>query len=175
MTKYKPESDEVSTDVVKTFVQNVLDGKVSPHLMSEDIPEGWNAQPVWTLVAQNFDEVAKDENKAVLVEFYAPWCGHCKQLAPIWDELGEKFKDREDIVVAKMDATANELADIKIQSFPTLKFFPKGSSEVVDYSGERTLEAFTKFLESGGKDAGDDEEEDVEEEEEEDAEQKVEL
>lgn len=58
-----------------------------------------------------------------------------------------------------MDSTANEVEQVKVQSFPTLKFFPKGSQQVVDYNGERTLEALTKFVESGGKDgAGEPEE-----------------
>jgi len=90
--------------------------------------------------------------------------------------LGEKYKDSENIVIAKMDATANELDDLKVHSFPTIKFFPSGSNKVsvsfkftrrhfawtttlifefcfeaVDYAGERTLEGFSKFLDSGGK------------------------
>ncbi|XP_068672295.1 protein disulfide-isomerase 2-like [Montipora foliosa] len=153
MTKYKPQTTELTADNVKTFVQEVLDGGLKPHLLSQEIPEDWDSKPVKVLVGKNFDEVAKDKTKAVFVEFYAPWCGHCKKLAPIWDELGEKFKDREDVVIAKMDSTANEVESVKIQSFPTLKYFPKDSDEIVDYKGGRTLDTLVKFIESEGKES----------------------
>jgi len=152
MAKYKPASGSIEEANIKQFVADFLEGKLKQHLLSEDIPEDWDAKPVKVLVGKNFEEVAKDVNKHVLVEFYAPWCGHCKQLAPTWDKLGEKFADNEEIVVAKMDSTANELEDIKIQGFPTIKLFKKGDNKVVDYNGERTLEGLSKFLESDGMD-----------------------
>lgn len=42
------------------------------------------------LVAENFDSIVNDDSKDVLIEFYAPWCGHCKSLEPKYKELGEK-------------------------------------------------------------------------------------
>lgn len=179
MVKYKPENTEITAQVIEAFVQSFLDGKLKPHLLSQEIPSDWDAKPVKVLVGKNFNEVARDKKKTVLVEFYAPWCGHCKQLAPIYDELGEKFADRSDeFVIAKMDATQNELEDIKIQSFPTIKLFPKDSDEVIDYNGERTLAGMTKFVESLGKEGGESTEEDADkadEGDEDDAKEKEEL
>uniref|UniRef100_A0A286XZS9 protein disulfide-isomerase n=1 Tax=Cavia porcellus TaxID=10141 RepID=A0A286XZS9_CAVPO len=127
---------------------------------------------VLVLKKSNFAE-ALAAHKYLLVEFYAPWCGHCKQLAPIWDKLGETYKDHENIVIAKMDSTANEVEAVKVHSFPTVKFFPASTDRtVIDYNGERTLEGFKKFLESGGQEgAGDDDDLDLEEAEEPDMEE----
>merc|ERR1712112_614750 len=165
MSKFKPESTELSEDNIRAFVKQYLAGELKPHLMSEEVPEDWDKEPVKVLVGKNFDEVAKNVEKDVLVEFYAPWCGHCKQLAPIWDELGEKFKDSDTVVIAKMDSTANEVEDVKIQEFPTIKLFKKGDNKIIDYNGERTLDGLVKFLESDGVDgaaADDDMDEDEE-------------
>lgn len=174
MTKYKPDSSELTAEQIKNFVQSFLDGKLKASLLAQDLPEDWDSQPVKVLVSSNFDEVALNPDKDVLVEFYAPWCGHCKQLAPIYDKLGEHFKDDEGVVIAKMDATANELEHTKVTSFPTIKLYAKGENRVIEYNGPRTLEAMTKFVESGGVD-GANVQEPIDEETEDDVPRKDEL
>jgi len=154
MSKFKPEFSDVTSVGLTDFVNAFFDGKLKPHLLTQEIPDDWDKTPVKVLVGKNFNEVAKDKKKTVLVTFIAPWCGHCKQLTPIYEQLGEKYKDNADVIVAKMDATVNELEDIKIQSFPTIKLFPKDSDEVIDYQGERTVDGLSKFIDSNGKDAG---------------------
>merc|ERR1719193_1969084 len=149
MAKFKPEDDKFEN--AEQFVADFMDGKLKQHLMSQEIPEDWDKEGVKVLVGKNFQEVAMNVEKDVLVEFYAPWCGHCKQLVPIWDELGEKYKDHESIVIAKMDSTANELEEVKVQGFPTIKLFKKGTNEIVDYNGDRTVEGFSKFLEEASE------------------------
>ena len=73
MAKFKPEDDSVTAENVEKFVTDFQEGKLKQHLMSEEIPEDWDKEPVKVLVGKNFHDVAMDVNKDVLVEFYAPW------------------------------------------------------------------------------------------------------
>ncbi|KAA3462440.1 putative protein disulfide-isomerase A6 [Gossypium australe] len=103
---------------------------------------------VAVLNADNFDEIVLDETKDVLVEFYAPWCGHCKNLAPTYEKVATAFKLEEDVVIANLDADKyRDLAEkYGISGFPTLKFFPKGNKAGEDYDGGRDLDDFVSFI-----------------------------
>ncbi|XP_034087429.1 protein disulfide-isomerase A2 [Gymnodraco acuticeps] len=174
--KFNIDSGDLNTNVMRQLCLDVLEGIAQPYFKSEEIPEDWNKGPVKVLVAKNFGSVALDPTKNVFVEFYAPWCGHCKSLDPIWVELGEKYADKDDLIIAKMDATANEVESLSVDGFPTLKYFPAGGKEVVDYTGNRDLETMSKFLDNGGvlpEEEGDDKEDEEDEEDEDDDEGEV--
>ncbi|KAJ3037567.1 protein disulfide-isomerase precursor [Rhizophlyctis rosea] len=148
--KYPYDQEASLTDVsaIESFVKSFVDGKLEPSLKSEAIPEK-NDDAVKVVVGKNYEEIVNDKKRDVFIEFYAPWCGHCKRLAPIWEELGDKFKSIDGIVIAKMDATENDLpadAPFQIQGFPTLKLIKAETNEVVNYEGDRSLESLAKFL-----------------------------
>lgn len=104
---------------------------------------------VVTLDDDKFSSVVNGK-KHVLVEFYAPWCGHCKSLAPIYEKLAITYKNDPDVVIAKVNADSpNGKATAQkygVSGYPTLKFFPKGSTEPIAYESGRTEEAFVKYL-----------------------------
>lgn len=146
MLKYQRDGDvsTITVDGLKTYLDDFRGGKLEPHLKSEPIPEEQGALTV--LVGKNWEQIVKDETKDVLVKYYAPWCGHCKALAPTWDDLAEQVKDIDDLIIAKFDATANEVAGLDIRGYPTLKYYPKNDKSGLDYNGERDVEDFKKFL-----------------------------
>ena len=141
---------DLSEKNIGKFVDEFVAGKVEPSIKSEPVPEKQDG-PVTVVVAKNYQEVVIDNDKDVLLEFYAPWCGHCKALAPKYEELAGLYKSHSDkVVIAKVDATANDVPD-EIQGFPTIKLFKAGEkSEPIEYSGSRTVEDISDFIRDNG-------------------------
>lgn len=142
-------AEEFSRDgaALERFLQDYFDGKLKRYLKSEPIPET-NDGPVKVVVAENFDAIVNDDSKDALVEFYAPWCGHCKSLEPKFNELGEKLANDPNIVIAKMDATANDVpSPYEVSGFPTIFFVPAGSKmSPKKYEGGREVSDFLSYL-----------------------------
>jgi len=136
---------DYSLESLRSFGAAMVDGTAQPDFKSEEIPENNKDGEVTVVVGKSFDELVKDEERDVLLEVYAPWCGHCKQLEPIYHKLAKRFKKVDSVVIAKMDGTANEHADVNVEGFPTIVFYPAGG-EAVPYEGERTLAGMTKFI-----------------------------
>lgn len=80
---------------VDAFVTKYSEGKVEPSLKSEPIPETQD-EPTVTVVGKQYEQIVLDDDRDVFIELYAPWCGHCKRLKPVWDELGERYADLKD-------------------------------------------------------------------------------
>lgn len=109
-----------------------------------------SAGSVLDLTPKNFDKEILKSGKPALVEFFAPWCGHCKSLAPIYEELAASFEGAKDkVIIAKVDADEHKELGKKyeISGFPTLKWFDgTGKSKPEDYKSGRDLDSLTAFI-----------------------------
>jgi protein disulfide-isomerase A1 len=117
-----PQPGELTEKALAKFVEEYAAGKIVPSVKSEPVPEKQEG-PVHVVVANNYEEIVNDTGKDVLVEYYAPWCGHCKNLAPKYEELGKLYFNNPEyaskVVVAKVDAT--------------VRFFLSGSMQLSAY------------------------------------------
>ncbi|KAM6374129.1 protein disulfide-isomerase A4 isoform 2-T2 [Alca torda] len=148
--KYAMEPEEFDSDVLRQFVLAFKKGKLKPIVKSQPVPKN-NKGPVKVVVGKTFDTIVMDPKNDVLIEFYAPWCGHCKKLEPVYNELGKKYKNEKNLVIAKMDATANDVMSdrYKVEGFPTIYFAPRDqkNNPIKFEGGDRDLEHLSKFIE----------------------------
>lgn len=101
--------------------------------------------------ADNFEHLTQASTGATtgdwFIKFYAPWCGHCKTLAPVWEDVAKELEGK--VNVAKVDVMANRALGTRfeIQGFPTLKLLSKG--QVYSYKGRRSKSDLVEFATGG--------------------------
>jgi thioredoxin domain-containing protein 5 len=101
------------------------------------------------LTVDNFKDTVK--SGVTLVKFFAPWCGHCKRLAPVWEELAAKYEGNDAVTIAKVDCTSDDnknkelCSEQGVNGFPTLLLFKDGA-KVEEFSGKRTTETLQEFV-----------------------------
>jgi len=145
-----PEST-ITTESLTSFIEKVGQGLIKRSLKSETVPEK-NDAPVKVIVGNNFQEMVMVKDKSVFLEIYAPWCGHCKKLEPTWNEIAEQLKGNSEIMIAKMDGTANEtpVEGFDWSGFPSIFFVKAGSTTPLKYNGGRSKDDLLNYLKSQG-------------------------
>jgi len=138
---------EVSLDSIKDFAESFLEDKLTPFYKSEPVPES-NDGDIKIVVGKNLDLIVLDESKDILLEIYAPWCGHCQSLEPTYNKLAKHLRGIDSLVIAKMDGTSNEHPRAKPDGYPTILFYPAGkkSFEPITFEGDRTVVEMYKFI-----------------------------
>eukprot|EP00826_Nyctotherus_ovalis_P058421 TRINITY_DN8026_c0_g1_i4.p1 TRINITY_DN8026_c0_g1~~TRINITY_DN8026_c0_g1_i4.p1 ORF type:complete len:303 (+),score=80.15 TRINITY_DN8026_c0_g1_i4:191-1099(+) len=128
------------------FFKSWKEGSVQKAYKSAEPPEP-NPGPVYKVVGQTFADIVLNPSQDVFVKFYAPWCGHCRRLEPVYEELAKKLATNERVKLVEVDSTENEIPNTQVSGYPTLKLYRAADKKhPVTYDGERTVEAMEKFL-----------------------------
>lgn len=166
---YRMEGDELETkfssENMEAFIEQFLGGKLAgkgtektwgsrrdPPMPPSSMDEDTDMAPeVEVLTKDNFASKVTEAAGDVMLDFYAPWCGHCKHLKPEYSELAKHYAEDKGITIAAMDATAHTPpSDFDVQGFPTLIYLTKDKKQI-PYDGEREKEAMVEWIEEHRK------------------------
>jgi len=98
-----------------------------------------------TLTSENFNEVVSNSDKPVLVDFWASWCGPCRQVSPIIDQLAEEYEGKAIVGKVNVDEQGDLSQKFRIMSIPTVMLFKNGQM-VEKVVGVRTKEEFARLI-----------------------------
>lgn len=129
------------------FIDNWKRGTLHPYYRTQPVPDKEFEDGVRILVGSTFGEAVFDENKDVIVEFFAPWCGNCKKLAGEYKKVAKHFKKNPNVLIAKLDSTENEVHGHQISNYPIIKMFPANNKTGIEYTGTKDANGIIKFIE----------------------------
>ncbi|KAA8497569.1 Protein disulfide-isomerase like 2-1 [Porphyridium purpureum] len=139
------EAEQLMMDLRPNFLISEVETRTG--LMGEKAPPT-QALTV-ALDRDNFDQIVMDPKRDVFVDFYAPWCQHCKALKPKFEDIARIFAPEKHVVIAMLDAEANKDIGKKynVRGYPTLLLFKRGEEkQVVKFEGARQLPQLIEFL-----------------------------
>lgn len=149
---FKRYSGRRDLEALKNFVQEQVLGKEEQAGAADASAED-KKESLLTLDDDNFEGTVA--TGGFFIKFFAPWCGHCKKLAPTWDELADTFASNEKVSIAKIDCTQSTVIckQYDVRGYPTLLWFQDGK-KIAKYQGSRAHDALKEYvltqLESGG-------------------------
>ena len=145
--KYKMEGKLTEENLLQ-FVDNWQNKKLKPFLKTEDEPEE-NDGDVFIVVGKTYKKYILDNDKDVIVYFYAPWCEHCKEFYPKYERLARKLKKKNpNLLMTKIDATENDIEYFPIKKYPTIKFYPGNAKnkEPIHFFNKQTIDDLLNLL-----------------------------
>jgi protein disulfide isomerase len=152
------EGTEATPAAIKQFIEDFNGKKLKVKVKSEPTPPTNKAGEVGVVVGSTFESEVMDNDKDIFIEFYAPWCGHCKALVPKYEELAkETAADFDTLSIVKFDLTNNDLPGeyknvFEVSGFPTIFFVPKGKkTSPIKYEGDREAAAMKKWIDEHRK------------------------
>lgn len=142
-------SQDYTEATVKAFFEGLHQDKLVPKYRSDPIPKS-DSGPIKVIVNENFEKVVLDVKKDVFVEVYAPWCGVCKRVEPLFEKLAKIYeKHSSKIVIGKMNGDSNDLprvANLAITGFPTFVLYKSESNEKIVMNPTDKLEEMVEFI-----------------------------
>eukprot|EP00916_Digyalum_oweni_P004777 GHVL01008460.1.p1 GENE.GHVL01008460.1~~GHVL01008460.1.p1 ORF type:complete len:496 (+),score=92.18 GHVL01008460.1:37-1524(+) len=150
LTELKSRIEKQDAASVDALLQLAFDGNAPLYEQSEvvDLSEQKHAK---ILAASDYPKLIAEEHTDYLIEYYAPWCGHCTELAPVYEQLAEmmQLRYKGKVEVAKIDATKNDHL-FPVHGFPHIVFLPAGEDKLkrrIDFKGPNTIQEMEAFIE----------------------------
>ncbi|KAM7498364.1 hypothetical protein LguiA_022778 [Lonicera macranthoides] len=131
---------EFAVQQIKALLKERLSGKATGGSSEKSEPSA-----SVELNSRNFDELVLKSKELWIVEFFAPWCGHCKKLAPEWKKAASNLKGKVKLGHVDCDADKSLMSRFNVQGFPTIMVFGADKDSPFPYEGARSASAIESF------------------------------